>query len=314
MKKQKKKTKPQNKKTDSAKAVSPLNLDLDLEPPRKKYYFNDEPVLNNTKQSSEKKYTKNEIRKKQNKKRKLKNSVRNAIITICVLFAIAAICVILSLTMFFNITNITVTGSGIYTAEQIEQVCSIKTGDNLFLIDSEKDRKQLTEALPYIYDVKFKRKLPATLSIEITDAVAAYSVENEDGTYTLLDDNLKVLENSAQENPAEAIKIKDVLIVASGAGHIVEFENEDALNCIKSIAEALKTVGINDISEISSADKNNNYLLYKNRIVLELGDCSNLENKLYKCLAACEELENKNGEIKGRINISNSKQIYFTEE
>lgn len=314
MKKQQKKKQQQNKKKDSARTVSPLNLDFDLEPPRKKYNFNDEPVINNAKQSIEKKYTKNEIRKRQNKKRKLKNSVRNAIITICVLLAIAAIGVVLSLTMFFNITNINITGSGIYTAEQIEQICSVKTGDNLFLIDSEKDKKLLTESLPYIYDVKFKRKLPSTLDIQITDAVAAYSIANEDGTYTLLDDHLKVLENSAQENPAEIIIIKDVLIAASSAGYTVEFENPDALNCIKSIAEALKTVGLNDISEISSVDKNNNYLLYKNRIVLELGDCTNLENKLYKCLAACEELENRGGEIKGRINISNGKQIYFTEE
>ncbi len=313
MKKQKKTKKQNSRKPEPVKKTAPLNLDFDLEPPRSKSYFSDEAAVNQAKQSSEKRYTKNEIRKRQNKKRKLKNSVRNAIITFCVLLAISVIGIVLSLTMFFNITSINISGSGIYTAEQIEQVCGIRTGDNLFLTDSEKSRKLLTEALPYIYDVTFKKKLPATLNIEITDAVAAYAVANEDGTFTLLDDNLKVLENAAQENSVDTIMIKDVLLAASGAGHTVEFENPDALNCIKSIADALKAVGLSDISEISSADKNNNYILYKNRIVLELGDCSNLENKLYKCLAACEELENKNGEIKGRINISNGKQIYFTE-
>lgn len=313
MKKQSKKAKNAKSKTDREKTVPALNLDFDIEPPRKKYDFS-ESQLSAAKPNSGNKYTKNEIRRKQNKKRRLKNNVRNVLITLGVLLAVSVIGTVLSLTVFFKITDINISGSGIYTQEQIEQVCEIETGGNLFLIDKEKNREKLTELLPYIYDVKFKRKLPGTLHIQIQDAVCAYSVLNDDGTYVLLDDNLKVLENAAKESPADATVISDVLIVGSNPGSLVEFENPDTLGCIKSIAEAIKAVGLNDISQIKSSDKNNNSLLYKNRIVLELGDCSNLESKLYKCLAACEELENKNGEVKGKLNISTGKQIYFTEE
>jgi len=37
-----------------------------------------------------------------------------------------------------------------------------------------------------------------------------------------------------------------------------------------------------------------------------------LENKLYKALAAVEELDRKNDKLKGKLNVSNGNQIYFT--
>lgn len=310
MKKRTKKTKDTKNETNSRKSVPPF--DIDLEPPVRQSFDNDFAFQPKT--ASEQKYTKNEIRKKQNKKRKLKNGVRNALITVCVALGICAIGIVLSLTMFFNISTINISGSGTYSEEQIDEVCSIEIGDNLFLIDKDKCREELTKKLPYIYDIKIKRKLPVTLEIQIVDAVAAYSIANEDGTYILLDDNFKVLENAAESYSDGVVSIADVMAVDSAPGNTIEFENGDTLNCLKSISEAIKAVGMENVSLIRSVDKNNNSVLYNGRITFELGNCDNLENKLYKGLAAYEGLQNRMGTVKGRLNISDGKQVYFTEE
>lgn len=305
MKKSRKKK--QNAQPEQRRNIAPL----DLEPP-KRYYFNDE-VATSFNSAAEKPKNKNEIRRRQNKKRKLKRGVRNFLITACVVLGVAVIGAVLSLTVFFNIASINVKGSESYTNEQIIQLCDINMGDNMFLIDSDKCKEKLTTGLPYIYDVAIKRKLPDTVNIEITEAQPAYIIKNDDKTYTLLDDKLKVLENASKEKYDGAIVIKKAIPVSSTPGKIIEFENEDTLNCIKSIVDAVKAVELTDITVISSTDKNNNSILYKNRITFELGDCKDLENKLYKALAAMEELDKKNDKVKGKLNVSNGQQIYFTE-
>lgn len=305
MKKSRKKQK--NAQPEQKRNIAPL----DLEPP-KRHYFNDE-VVSSFNAASDKPKNKNEIRRRQNKKRKLKRGVRNFLITAGIVIGVAVIGAVLSLTVFFNIASVSITGSGTYSEEQIEQLCDINIGDNMFLIDKDKCRERLTTELPYIYDAVIKRKLPDTISIEITEAQPAYMIRNDDKTYTLLDDNLKVLENAAKNKYDGAVAITKAIPVSNDPGHVIEFENEDTLNCIKSIVAAIKEIKLTDVSGISSSDKNNNSVLYKNRITFELGDCSDLENKLYKALAAVEELDKKNDKVKGKLNVSNGNQIYFTE-
>lgn len=304
--------KKSRKKQKNAQPEPKRNIaSLDLEPP-KRYYFNDE-VASAFNTPAEKTKNKNEIRRRQNKKRKLKRGVRNSLITACIVLGVAVIGAVLSLTVFFNISSIHIAGTGSYSEEQIEQLCDINIGDNMFLIDEDKCKEKLTAALPYIYDITIKRKLPDSISIEITEAQPAYIIKNDDKTYTFLDDNLKVLENASKDKYDEAIVISNAIPVSNAPGHIIEFENEDTLNSIKSIVNAIKEIELTDVSMISSTDKNNNSILYKNRITFELGDCKDLENKLYKALAAAEELDRKNDKIKGKLNVATGQQIYFTE-
>lgn len=256
-------------------------------------------------------YTRSEMRKRQNKKRKLKNGVRNTLITLGIIIVFAVIGIALSLTVFFNISSISATGSGIYSEDEIIRMCGIETGENLFLIDIEGSAEKLKESLPYIYNVNIKRKLPVTLSIEVTDAVPKFSIKQDDGSYILLDDMLKVLETSA-DSPQSTVLITDTTVISSNAGLKIQFENEDTADCIEALSEAINAVGMEEATSLSSVDKNNNYIIYDERITFELGDCGNLENKLYRGLAACEKLDESNTNLKGKLDLSYGKESYFT--
>lgn len=260
------------------------------------------------------KYTKNEVRQRQNKKRKIKNKARNVLITLIAVTAFLAIGITLSLTIFFNITDINVTGSGIYTADEVIQSSTIEIGENLFLIDEQECIEKLTESLPYIYDVKITRKLPATLNIEITDATPFLAIGNYDWTYILTDDRLKVLELSAAEKPDSAIMLSETAIIGGVPGNILEFEDQETGECIKSLIEAIRAVNMTEATSITCKDKNNNYIVYENRITFKLGNCNNLESKINRGLAVCDELNDHNDSIRGTINLSVEKQSYFTEE
>ena len=63
-----------------------------------------------------------------------------------------------------------------------------------------------------------------------------------------------------------------------------------------------------------SEETNKNYIVYDGRITFELGECEDLQNKIYRGLAACEQLNEGSSGIRGRLDVSGGKQSYFTAE
>ncbi|MCD7873381.1 MAG: FtsQ-type POTRA domain-containing protein [Clostridiales bacterium] len=254
----------------------------------------------------------NQKRALQNKKRKLKNGVRKAIISFVLILVLLAAGIILSLTVFFKTEVISVSGSGIYSDEEIKSASDIKAGENLILLNSDSIKDLISTELPYIYSVSVKKVLPKTVKITVTDATAAYSIENEDKTFILLDDNFKVLENQSAENPAQTINISSTAIKSCEPGTKIVFENDASGGCLLKMAQAIKSTEITNVTSITSTDANNNYIVYDGRITFELGTCDDLENKLFRGIAACSKLDENNSGVQGTLNLTNGKQIYFT--
>lgn len=288
------------------------DYEINLDPP--KIYKNQEvPGRRNSKKNNRNISTA-EKRHRQNKKRRLKNSVRNALITIGLLLVLLAVGIVLSLTVFFKIEAIDISGSGMYSTEEITAYCSIDAGDNLFLIDKDKCAETLQEKLPYIYDVKITRKLPSTIQIEITDAVPAYTLKNEDGSCTLLDDRFKVLDNTGAADTADTVEIQNVAVINNVNGLPIEFENAETAACLNQLSSIISKLNITEATAISSDGKHNNYIVYENRITIKLGNSENLENKIYRGIAGCEKLNESNPTAKGTMDVSSGKQFYFTAE
>lgn len=276
----------------------------EIEPPR---------IYNNHGGESQKP-TRTQTRRKQNKKRRLKNKVRKVLLAVVLFIVLITVGAVLSLTVFFKTQSVTVSGSGIYSQEQIVNASEINTGDNLFLINSDKTAQKITTRLPYIYNVKIKKELPATVKITVTDASAAYAIENGDKTFILADDNYKVLEAAAEEQPAGSMMITNAVVKSAEPGKQLEFEDETVSNCITQITEAIKSTEMKSVTAVSSKDINNNYIVYDGRITFELGTCDDLEIKIKRGVLICDEMNETNPSIKGKINLKSGKQSYFTPE
>ncbi|MGN0521335.1 MAG: cell division protein FtsQ/DivIB [Eubacterium sp.] len=314
------------KKKKSKKAIenkrelpSDIDLgDLGLEPPKiYRQQSNQQHKKNSNEQhkkrsSSSRNLTRTEKRQIETKKRKKKNALRKALIWLIVIVSFAAVGTVLSLTVFFDINTISVSGSKIYKNDEILAQCTIDVGENLFLADTDKASKTLEQNLPYVYEAKIERKLPATIEITITDAKAAFSIKNDDKTYILLDDNFKVLEKSAEKS--SGIKISKASIKTANPGYTIEFEDADVGECLNKLATSVKENNFTEITSIYSNNISDNYVVYDGRIKFKLGNCDNLDNKIYKGLAACEKLNSSSPNAKGTMTIDGGKSIYFTEE
>jgi hypothetical protein len=256
--------------------------------------------------------TRAEKRQKDNKKRKKRNTFRKILIWLVVCVAIISVGTVLSLTVFFNIDTINVSGNEIYTADEVLERCTINKGENLFLADLDNAEETLEQNLPYIYNAEITRKLPYTINIKITEATPAYSILNDDKTYILLDDNFKVLENNAEK--AQGILISKATISSADLGLTVTFEDENVGECLRKLADVVNKNNFDEITSIYSNNISDNYVVYDNRIEFKLGTCDDLEDKIYQGLTACNELNQSNPNAKGTMNINGGKSIYFTEE
>lgn len=304
----KKKEKPKKRIPDNNTNL----VDLGLEPPKVYRDSQKKIVSSDTRQRKKKQLSRNEKRQKDTKRRKKRNKLRKFFIWLSVAIVIAAVGVVLSLTAFFGIENIKVSGNSRYTEEEILNQCIINTGENLFLADTKSASEMLELNLPYIYTAEIKRKLPSTIELVITEAEPSYYIENKDKTFILLDDNFKVLETGAEKG--SGIAVKKAKVTEASAGRQIVFEDGDTGECLKKLSQAVRDNYIDEITAIYSNNISDNYVVYDNRIEFKLGTCDDLEHKIYQGLASCKQLNESNPNAKGVMTINGGKQIYFTEK
>ena len=318
-KNQPKPQRPRVKREDSE--LSSLNSSLGsfgLEPPKRyrpeqKQETQKRTVRRPSRNENKPRKTLDERRVEENRHRKNAKLRRKILFYAGLIVSIVAVLVVLSLTVFFKIDTITIKGNKIYKTQEITAVLPIEKGSNLFLCDTDKASAKLEENLPYIYKAEIKRKIFSTIIVNITETPTVYSVKNADKTFTLLDGNLKVLENSARNNK-KAISINRVKLKSAIAGQKAEFTESEIQENITVLTKAVSDLKLDKVSAVYSSDINNNFIVYDSRITIKLGTLDNLENKIYSALTAIEKLNESNPQAEGVLTVTDNKQVYFSEK
>lgn len=247
--------------------------------------------------------------------RRKKNRRKKLILRGCLGIAFLLIGVILVLTMFFNISEITVTGDTVYAAEEISNASGVNIGDNLIFVSKKKIDEKITSELPYVGSVKVKRRLPTGLELQVTKTEAVYAVA-QDGYFTLLNEKGKVLEANT-EFIAENITLVNLgNITSATVGKNIELETEKVLDKLIKIQEECNNCGLTDITAVDLSDIYNIKLTYQGRIILELGDTdkSGLSKKLALGQAAIEHQNAENEFYRGTINLTVDGKGFWAEE
>lgn len=248
----------------------------------------------------------NQRRKKNRRKKLIIRSV------VCLVFLCAGI--ILALTMFFNISEITVTGDTVYSADDVTSSSGVSIGDNLIFISKSKINEQITTELPYVGSVKIKRHLPTGLELIITKTDAVYAVVIN-GYYTLLDGNGKVLETELEYVGENIILLNIGDIESAETGKTIAVD-KDYLEKLVNLRTVYEECGIDGITAIDLSDLYDIKLTYQGRIILELGETNkeNLSKKLALGKAAIDTQNEENELYRGTINLSVDGKGYWSEE
>lgn len=232
--------------------------------------------------------------------------------------------VVLSLTVFFHITEIVVENSTVYSDSDIVEASGIQLQSNIFLIDAKQAASSVEKTLPYIEEVTVKRSPTGKLTLIVQETKAAMAFEEDDG-YLIISPKGKVLERSmiisehvclvkgltySSAEEGSAIVISDML---ASDGETVLRDGEKLLSdLVLAYGDGEKYMGGN-ISEINLSNINNLYMVYQYRILLKCGDISNLDQTLKFAGAIIERLDGENPLYRGTVDLTIENKAFYNE-
>lgn len=226
---------------------------------------------------------------------------------IVITFVAAAI---LYFSMFYKITSLEVVGESRYSSERILGLTGLSVGQSFFEVDKEEIRQNILAQLPYLGEVTVKQKFPTGVVIEVKEATIVGAFDT--GTnYVLVSDANKIVETGLWEVEEGITVIKGIQIDSPTVGATVTSSETEKLELLQILLQNIQATGFNKITYIDMSDLLNMKVMYDDRILVELGTQSELENKLKFAKKMLEEQIGQ--DVKGVLNATNHKRISLRE-
>jgi len=227
-------------------------------------------------------------RQKKKRKRRLK-------LYLSAFFLLAvSIYVILAFTVLFPIKNIKVSGSKIYSAEEIIKSCGIDYGDNLLSASESEAQKLLKSNLPYIEKVELDRDMPNTLKIIVRDAEEFSCYEIGGNYYTVSSSGWVLSKNVIMPKELFVVKAKGV---ECKVGKEIKYNDAEQKELVETIQKNLSSLKI-QINMIDVTDVLNIKAKVEGRFDIEFGTQNDLYEKILHLNGMLKEIdEGKEGSI-----------------
>lgn len=204
---------------------------------------------------------------------------RSIYVLLVLLFAVAVV-VTLSLTVFFNIKTILVTGNAErYTAEDVVKATGIAVGDNMMRLKIDEAEQRAVESLIHVESVEIVRKFPDTLEIHVQKCTPAYNVVYEFGTL-IVSEHGRILDNS-MDPQAGLVRVVGYQPSETTPGQQIAAEEE---RCDKVFAAFRDLIYDGDLAapivEIDMSDFNDIMVNFDHRIIFDMGNWSEIDYKI----------------------------------
>lgn len=224
------------------------------------------------------------------KQLKRKRNIRKAIVAVGFLLVLTIFASPILILTLFRVKSFDVEGVSAYSNEEIISASGITPGKNLLFADLDEAAENIEKTLPFTDEVQITKKLPDKIIIRYETTEKAYAIGMSNGLYALADNNLKVLEITGKR-PAGVALIVGAIPYEANTGEVAAFDVigedekkdefvDEPLVLLQQITSAIVENEMKDISLISISETNDIYLIYQGRIVLKLGNDSDISSKL----------------------------------
>jgi len=210
--------------------------------------------------------------------------------------------------VFFVVENVDISGSEIYTAEEIMLSSGIEQGDNLYSFAGDEVGDAITFHCPYIKSADIDRTVPKSVAITLEDDAAAYYAMIWDDC-VLLSEGLRVLETVDRADISEDDGLVELILPSvkySVAGRVLEFADTRYERFVRDVlAEIRKSELLANgmIDEVNLSDEYNITVDSCGRYLLVLGsekDCGIKLRMGYRTIVS-EQFDDL---LPARINLS----------
>lgn len=280
-----------------------------MEQPRKKSTDRSKTKLITPKKKTEN-LSRDEVRSINKKRIKRKRKIKKLMALFLLAFVIICVGVLLAVTVFFKINTVNITGAKVYSNSQVLEAGNIDLGSGLFSVNEEKLNREITKKLPYIKSVEVSRKLPDTLTLEIT-ATREIAAFVSGAGYILVDETGKVLDTDAQMLRENVAVVSGVQPKSAVEGDIISFGDEKTDKDFCTVISTLKSSEFDGVTEIILSEKSEFKLIYEDRITIKLGSADNLSVKLQRAKAAIDKENQINPYSEGILDLKTEPYAYF---
>lgn len=130
----------------------------------------------------------------------------------------------LSLSLFFKVEVITVSGAEAYSEWAIREASGIEVGESLLTFSRARAGGRIKMELPYVDKVRFGIKLPNTVIIDIEELDVVYAIQSWDGHWWLMTSDGRILEQTdggtaGGYTKVEGVKLESPVVNQQAVAH-----------------------------------------------------------------------------------------------
>ncbi len=208
----------------------------------------------------------------------------------------------LSLTVFFPIETIAVTGGSRYADGDLITASGLSTGNNIFCFRAASVEEQLVKQFPYIERARVTRAFPDTVSIEVSEAEIDAVIETEAG-FLPLSRRGRILEPPSAYPPEGWPRVIGFSLPSTPSpGSYLPDEEQERFALLRQIKAEAEQNALTPVSILDLRDPIQMRLLYDGRLAIELGSKIDLS---YKLRAAAEVIRlSVNEKTVGTLDVS----------
>ena len=231
------------------------------------------------------------------------------------LHMITVVAVVLALlfgmTIFFNVENVTVSGTVKYDEWTVCQASGVIEGENLLTLSKGRIAGSILTKLPYVDTVRVSISLPDTVHIQITELEVVYAVQDVDSGWWLMSADGRIVDSCAAANAEDYTRILGVQLANPEIGQKAAAYEEPAstdengetipvtvygrerLETAVSIIQQMEKYGfIGQIDTVDVSKSADIQLWYQGRFQMLLGDNTELSKKVEALAQTVAQLEN----------------------
>ncbi len=234
---------------------------------------------------------KRKARQKRIRKRRLK------IFFVIMLILALLVGIILSLTVFFPTKKVVISGSKIYTVDEIIKASEIKAGDNVIILSEKKIEEKIKHKLPFVEEIELSKKLPDKIEIKVVDA-KEYIAYNKGSEYFSVSKSGWVMKKYSK--PPENISVVKGVSFKAETGSEIKLKNNKANTVCQEVLKNLKDAKLK-INLIDVSDTVSIKLKVEDIYDVKLGNANYIDEKVKHLAKVISERTDGKG---GTINLS----------
>ncbi|MCR5305344.1 MAG: FtsQ-type POTRA domain-containing protein [Oscillospiraceae bacterium] len=249
---------------------------------------------------------KTNVKRQQSSKRQHRRSRLNPLYFLLVVVLVIGIGTALSMTLFFNVTDIVVDNETDASNEEIVRLSGIQYQDNLVRLDTAAAEKAITNAVVYAENVKVKKQFPSTIEITVKKAAPVANISCSYG-YLLVSSSGRILEMLKDDAPREGLLLVTGYNPAvSAPGEQIQSEDQRLDSALRTMTAAVAACDSDKIVSVDLRDQSDILVQIGEHVTYHMGNSNDAVYKLKLALKAESEV---NPQKKYRFTMVGNNQI-----